>query len=67
MVKIHKKSQIYVDNSLQEIREAARDGLGFLKVRKSFWETSEPPVTKDHKKKVGRRSKSDSGRCGVKG
>ena len=57
------KSQIFIDNSLEEIGEAALDG--FLRVRKSFWEASESPVTKDHKKKVEKRSKSDSGRCGV--
>ena len=38
-----KKNQKDIDNVLKEIRGAALDGLGFLQVRKTFWETSEPP------------------------
>ena len=51
-----KKSQKDIDNVLKEIRGAALDGLGFLKVRKTFWETSEPPQGK------GQEGKSDSSR-----
>ena len=57
-----KKSQKDIDNVLKEIRGAALDGLGFLQVRKTFWETSEPPQGKGKKKKSLRRSKSDSSR-----
>ena len=38
-----KKNQKDIDNVLKGIRGAALDGLGFLQVRKTFWETSEPP------------------------
>ena len=58
-----KKNQKDIDNVLKEIRGAALDGLGFLQVRKTFWETSEPPQGKGLKKKKSlRRSKSDSSR-----
>ena len=51
-----------IDHVLREIRGAALDGLGFLQVRKTFWETSEPPAAKDQKKNSLRRSRSDSSR-----
>ena len=47
---------------MKEIRGAATDGLKFLEVRKNFWETSEPPITKDNKRKCLKRSKSESQR-----
>ena len=57
------KNQKDIDNVLREIRGAALDGLGFFQVRKTFWETSEPPQGKGKKKKKSlRRSKSDSSR-----
>ena len=57
-----RKNQKDIDNVLKEIRGAAMDGLGFLQVRKTFWETSEPPAAREYKKKSLRRSKSDSSR-----
>ena len=43
---------------LKEIRGAAMDGLNFLEVRKSFWETSEPP-SRETGRKCLRRSRSE--------
>ena len=43
---------------LKEIRGAAMDGLNFLEVRKSFWETSEPPG-REAGRKCLRRSRSE--------
>ena len=63
----NRKSRKDIENVLQEIRGAAEDGLSFLQVRKTFWETSEPQVTKERKKKSLRRSRSDSVRLQTEG
>jgi hypothetical protein len=57
-----KKNQKDIDNVLKDIRGAAFDGLGLLQVRKTFWETSEPPQGKGKNKTSLRRSNSDSSR-----
>ena len=57
-----KDNQRDVENVLKEIRGAALEGLGFLQVRKLFWETSEPPVLRYMKKKGAKRSKSENSR-----
>ena len=51
------KNKKDVDSVLKNIRGAALDGLGFLQVRKSFWETSQPPVVKSGKKGCLRKPK----------
>ena len=48
------------DKVLKVIRGAALDGLDFLQVRQTFWETSLPPLVKDTKHSTNRRSKSES-------
>ena len=49
-----------IDKVLKEIRGAANDGLKFLKVRKNFWETSEPPNNNSKEKRKGlKRSRSE--------
>ena len=41
---IEMKEKRDIENSLKGIRGTALDGLNFLQVRKSFWETSLPPI-----------------------
>ena len=41
---IEMKEKRDIENSLKGIRGTAIDGLNFLQVRKSFWETSLPPT-----------------------
>ena len=48
------------DKVLKVIREAALDGLDFLQVRQTFWETSLPTLVKDTKHSMKSRSKSES-------
>ena len=51
-----------MDSVLSEIKGAALDGLTFLEVRKTFWETKNPPVAHDNKSRQLRRTKSDTSR-----
>ena len=62
-----KKSKKDYDIVLKEIRGAALDGLNFLQVRKTFWETSEPPVGKDKTRRTHSDSKRQQGRRGGRG
>ena len=71
-IEVEEKNKKDIENVLKEIRGTARDGLSFLQViaqtfsitkvqvRRSFWETSEPPVTGG--RKGVKRSKSDVSR-----
>lgn len=72
-IEVEEKNKKDIENVLKEIRGTARDGLSFLQVinktfrinkklqvRRSFWETSEPPVTAG--RKGVKRSKSDVSR-----
>ena len=64
VIGVENKDKQDVENVLKDIRGAALDGLTFLQVRKSFWETSEPPIANVKKRKCVRRSRSDGRRYG---
>ena len=58
---IDMKEKRDIENSLKGIRGTALDGLNFLQVRKSFWETSLPPIVKNKNTKNQRISRSNEG------